>query len=133
MEKAKLDWKTFTARRRLDIYAWLKSKNIKGYAELMTWCASKDMTGPEKDDVKAFFAPPKKKVEAVKEISTVASEMAELLEAAAQASAETKKLDPEAWADLIVSGDEVASPVLEKAAPTKVRKGRTKKKVDIVE
>lgn len=36
-------------------------------------------------------------------------EMAELLEAAARASAETKKLQPEEWAELIVSSDDYSS------------------------
>ena len=60
MEKAKLDWQTFTARRRLDVSAWLKSKQIKNHGELKIWCESKDMTPPTKDEAKAFFAAPKK-------------------------------------------------------------------------
>lgn len=64
MEKPKLDWKTFSLRRRLDVPAWLRSLKIKNYGELKKWCESKDMVPPEKAEVSEHFKVPKpKKVE----------------------------------------------------------------------
>ncbi len=59
MEKAKLDWKTFSLRRRLDVSAWLKSMKIKSYKELVTWCESKDMLPPSKEEVGEHLKAPK--------------------------------------------------------------------------
>lgn len=105
MEKAKLDWKTFTGRRRLDVAMWLKSKGIKSFAELKAWCESKDMVPPEKEEVKAHFAAPKKPTKKV-----------------APVVVEEKKEEkaPEA-------------PKEEVAPPVKARRVRTKKKVDAEE
>ena len=60
MEKPKLDWKTFTARRRLDVAAWISSKGFKAYAELKKWCTDRDMEPPAKSEVASYFKKPKK-------------------------------------------------------------------------
>jgi len=55
MEKPKLDWKTFTSRRHLDVGAWIKSKAFKSYLEMKTWLISRDMSPPTKEEVEKFF------------------------------------------------------------------------------
>ena len=59
MEKAKLDWKTFSLRRRLDVSAWLKAMKMKSYEDLVAWCESKDMLPPSKEEVSEHFKAPK--------------------------------------------------------------------------
>ena len=55
MEKPKLDWNTFSLRRRLDIKAWLKSTKLKNYEDLKKWCESKDMIPPSRDEINKCF------------------------------------------------------------------------------
>jgi len=67
MERPKLDWKTFSSRRRLDVPAWLKNMQIESYEDLKKWCESKDMVPPEKKEVSEHFKAPKpKKAEPIK-------------------------------------------------------------------
>lgn len=65
MERSKLDWKTFTARRRLDVGAWIKSKGFKSYSEMKKWLTDQDMEPPTKEEVAKHFRKPKAKVEEV--------------------------------------------------------------------
>jgi hypothetical protein len=55
MEKPKLDWKTFTSRRHLDVGAWIKSKAFKSYSEMKAWLTARDMSPPTKEEVENFF------------------------------------------------------------------------------
>jgi hypothetical protein len=55
MEKPKLDWKTFTSRRHLDVGAWIKSKAFKSYLEMKAWLTARDMIPPSKEEVENFF------------------------------------------------------------------------------
>lgn len=67
MEKPKLDWKTFTGRRRLDAAAWIKSKGFKSVKELKKWCRHRDMEEPADEEVSKYFKKPAKKKEAAVE------------------------------------------------------------------
>lgn len=90
METAKLDWKTFTARRRLNVKLWIKSKGFKKHSDLVEWCKKEEIIPPSKDEVSdAFKKPPKKKlVEKVKEIKEEPKK-----ETKKKKSRKTKKVD----------------------------------------
>lgn len=92
MEKPKQDWKTFSLRRRLDVKAWLESLNIKDYHGLATWCASKDMTPPEKKEMVEYFQKKMKPAEVKLEVEVEAAEEAksEILVPKPEVEVETK-------------------------------------------
>jgi hypothetical protein len=77
MERPKLDWKTFTARRRMDIGPWIQSKGFSQYSDLKTWFANRNMEPPKLDEVKEFFAKKAVKAKKIKEeiLDTIKEEM----------------------------------------------------------
>lgn len=92
MEKAKFNWSTFIARRRLNIPAWLEKNKIESYKELLEKCAEMGIEPPSKSSVSIHFkkpAPVIKKVE--KSVTVVAVTPEEVpVEASVEESVELK-------------------------------------------
>jgi hypothetical protein len=66
MERSKLDWKTFSSRRRLDVRAWIEYKGFKKISDMEKWLTDRNMEPPKKEEVSEFFKKAPKK-EIVKE------------------------------------------------------------------
>lgn len=59
MTQQKTDWKTFIARRRLDVQAWLKANGIADHEGLVRKCESLGVTPPDElAELKQPAAPP---------------------------------------------------------------------------
>lgn len=54
-EPSKMDWKSYVARRRLDVSAWITARGFKSYSEIQAWCKAHDLEAPLLREVKAHL------------------------------------------------------------------------------
>lgn len=94
MEKSKLDWKTFTARRHLDVASWIGSKGFKTYLEMKKWLEERDMEPPTKEEVAKHFTKKKAKVEKVEKDTIIALEEKEEATKETVKKRSKKKVEP---------------------------------------
>jgi hypothetical protein len=55
MEKAKYDWNTFVARRRLNVAVWLEKNGVSNFKGLVEKCASMGVQPPVESAVSSYF------------------------------------------------------------------------------
>ena len=60
MEKAKYNWSTFVARRRINVAKWLEVGGIKTYESLCAKCAGIGVEPPNEETMSHYFKKPKK-------------------------------------------------------------------------
>ena len=51
-KSSKMDWKSFAARSRIDVSAWVAAHGFKSYSEVKAWCEGKSIEAPPHAEVR---------------------------------------------------------------------------------
>lgn len=68
MENTKVDWKTFIARRKINLREWATINKIKSFLDIQNWCNKNGLTTPSESSVSFLFTSdlPTKQTEEIK-------------------------------------------------------------------